>query len=138
MLAIKYATFALTATLVNLLTQKLVMSFSESAHLLYLALFFGTITGLVCKYLLDKHFIFQFTTNSLREDGRTFVLYSLVGVFTTVLFWGFELGFALWFEHENAMYLGGAIGLTLGYIIKYQLDKRFVFVKLQTLAHNQQ
>jgi len=25
-------------------------------------------------------------------------------------------------------YLGGAIGLTLGYVIKYRLDKRFVFV----------
>jgi hypothetical protein len=31
------------------------------------------------------------------------------------------------FNSETARLAGGALGLTLGYIAKYQLDKRFVF-----------
>lgn len=55
-------------------------------------------------------------------------LYTFTGVFTTALFWGIEFGFQSLFGTDAMRYLGGAIGLTLGYIIKYRLDKRFVFV----------
>ena len=32
------------------------------------------------------------------------------------------------------LYLGGAVGLAIGYVLKYQLDKRFVFVTRTTVA----
>ena len=37
------------------------------------------------------------------------------------------MGFFYLFDFEGAAYVGGALGLAVGYVIKYQLDKRFVF-----------
>ena len=50
-----------------------------------------------------------------------------MGLVTTVIFWGFEFGFDHLFETREMRYLGGIIGLAIGYYAKYQLDKRFVF-----------
>lgn len=50
-----------------------------------------------------------------------------MGVFTTFIFWGFEIGFDLIFKTEMAKYIGAVFGLSIGYIIKYFLDKKFVF-----------
>lgn len=128
MIALKYSLFAVFATAVNLLTQALYFLLAaDTAHIL-LALALGTGTGLVTKYLLDKHYIFAYQTASLKEDSKTFFAYSLVGVFTTVIFWMFELGFDAAFSSDYAKYLGGAIGLAIGYVLKYQIDKRLVFV----------
>ena len=43
------------------------------------------------------------------------------------IFWGLEFGFNWVFHTKEMRYLGGIIGLAIGYLIKYQLDKRFVF-----------
>jgi len=51
-----------------------------------------------------------------------------MGIITTLLFWGVELGFDYFFDHHLAKYAGAITGLSLGYLIKYHLDKRFVFV----------
>ena len=50
-----------------------------------------------------------------------------MGVFTTLIFWGFEILFDKLFEHELSKYAGAVIGLSIGYIVKYNLDKKFVF-----------
>jgi hypothetical protein len=50
-----------------------------------------------------------------------------MGLFTTFIFWGFELGFNFLFESTPMRYLGAVIGLTIGYFVKYQLDLRYVF-----------
>ncbi|MGL5734433.1 MAG: GtrA family protein, partial [Beijerinckiaceae bacterium] len=87
----------------------------------------GTIAGLAVKYMLDKTMIFKFEARDLRHDGAMFARYSLMGVATTLIFWGFEMAFHFAFGTDGMRYLGGAIGLVIGYIVKYQLDKRFVF-----------
>lgn len=87
----------------------------------------GTLAGLLVKYVLDKLYIFHYTAGSLFEDGRTFILYSCMGLFTTLVFWGTELAFDMLFEARSSRYLGAAVGLGLGYWLKYHLDKRFVF-----------
>ena len=51
-----------------------------------------------------------------------------MGVFTTAIFWGTEYAFHLIFTTDAMRYIGGVLGLTIGYYIKYQLDKRFVFI----------
>ena len=53
-----------------------------------------------------------------------------MGVFTTLIFWSLEFGFTLLFQTKEMRYLGGIIGLAIGYFTKYQLDKRFVFRKI--------
>ena len=79
------------------------------------------------KYVLDKIFIFRFRAASTLHDRHTFILYTAMGVVTTLLFWGFEFGFNSAFQDKDMRYVGGLIGLGLGYWAKYHLDKRFVF-----------
>jgi putative flippase GtrA len=126
-LAFNYACFAIIATLANLLTQMLVDQALSGEFIIYLAMGCGTVTGWISKYLLDKHYIFKFRALSVREETRTFMRYGLTGGLTTLLFWGFELAFDAWFGTRLARYLGAGIGLSIGYGVKYRLDKRFVF-----------
>ena len=90
-------------------------------------MFFGTLTGLIAKYILDKKYIFYYVVKDKKEDSQKFILYSIMGVFTTLIFWGFEIGFDYIFDSEIAKYIGAIIGLSIGYITKYFLDKKFVF-----------
>jgi len=127
MIAIRYIVFAIISTIVNLLFQYLSFEIYDGFLALYLAMFLGTLAGLVLKYILDKKYIFFHTPKSKKDDGKKFLLYSLMGLFTTFIFWGFEIGFDYLFQDENAKYLGAVIGLSIGYIVKYNLDKKFVF-----------
>lgn len=112
----------------NLTAQALVMYFNNNSHSMLLSMLVGTGVGLVTKYILDKRYIFIFKTENLAQDGRLFLLYSVMGIVTTALFWIIEYGFHWIFATELMRYIGGAIGLILGYLIKYRLDKQFVFV----------
>lgn len=87
----------------------------------------GTLTGLFTKYFLDKLYIFNYVTTGKADDIKKFTLYSFMGIFTTSIFWSFELSFNLMFESTIAKYLGGLLGLSIGYSFKYLLDKKFVF-----------
>lgn len=125
-----YIFFALIATAVNLLAQWPFFQLFDGWWVLYLALLVGTLAGLVTKYLLDKKWIFNYQASSKKDDLHKFGLYSLMGVFTTVIFWGTEMSFFYLFDFNGAQYVGGGLGLAVGYIVKYYLDKKFVFNKL--------
>lgn len=126
-LTLKYALFACIATLVNVATQYASLSVYNRTFSLYIAMAFGTLGGLVVKYVLDKRYIFNYTVVNRRDDANKFLLYSLMGVFTTFIFWGCEIAFNAFFASEAAKYWGAVLGLALGYTTKYQLDKRYVF-----------
>lgn len=87
----------------------------------------GTGFGLVVKYILDKKYIFQYKTETTGHNRHIFFLYTVMGILTTFIFWSFEFGFHYIFETKEMRYLGGIIGLMIGYICKYYLDKKFVF-----------
>ena len=126
-LTLKYAMFACIATLANLVTQYASFSVYEGGYSLYVAMAFGTLTGLIVKYFLDKKYIFHYVVANRREDLQKFVLYSLMGVLTTLIFWGFEITFNALFTSAAAKYWGAVIGLAVGYTTKYHMDKRYVF-----------
>jgi len=128
MLATKYIIFAVVSTLFNLLFQYLSLELYSGLGSLYVAMFFGTLVGLVVKYVLDKKFIFYHEVKDKKDDAKKFILYSLMGVFTTIIFWGTEISFNALLEDPNAKYIGAVIGLSIGYIIKYFLDKKYVFI----------
>lgn len=128
MLAIKYSIFAGISTLFNLLFQYFSFGIYGGFGSLYVAMFIGTVAGLVVKYVLDKKFIFYHTTKDKKDDAKKFGLYSLMGVFTTIIFWGTEIAFDTLFQDSNSKYLGAVIGLSIGYVIKYFLDKKYVFI----------
>lgn len=126
-LAIRYAIFVGIATVVNIGAQEATVQVYQGPYDLFGSILIGTGVGLVVKYLLDKHFIFRFRPQNKSHDGKTFILYAVMGVLTTGVFWGFELAFNALYHNKEMRYLGGVIGLALGYLMKYQLDKRFVF-----------
>ena len=128
MLALKYGIFAAISTLVNLLFQWISFRIYAGFGSLYTAMAVGTLAGLLVKYVLDKKWIFYHTPKDRRDDAKKFVLYSFMGIFTTIIFWGTEMLFYYLVRFPGSQYVGGALGLTIGYILKYFLDKRFVFV----------
>lgn len=128
-LAITYVILALIATTANIGAQDLVIRGYSGAFDVLLSVAVGTGVGLLVKYVLDKQYIFRYRTRNAVHDGQIFALYALMGLGTTVIFWGFEFSFYYLFETKEMRYLGGVIGLAIGYLTKYHLDKRFVFRK---------
>ena len=63
----------------------------------------------------------------MKHESKVFTLYILMGILTTTIFWGFEFSFHILYQSNEMRYLGGVIGLMIGYIFKYFLDKRYVF-----------
>lgn len=126
-LAIRYAILALVAILTNLISQDLTSRLVTGHVGFVLSLTVGTAAGLLIKFWLDKRYIFHFQARSISHDGATFLLYAVTGLATTAIFWSFEIAFHLIFSNTLLRYVGGALGLALGYRIKYALDKRYVF-----------
>jgi hypothetical protein len=126
-LASIYLLLAAIATLVNIATQDVLARMYGGAGSLWLAMLAGTGAGLVVKYILDKRFIFRFQATSLAHDSQTFLLYTTAGVATTLIFWAVEYTFDHLFQTRSARYAGAVLGLAIGYLCKYRLDKRFVF-----------
>ncbi|MCB1744238.1 MAG: GtrA family protein [Gammaproteobacteria bacterium] len=126
-IAVLYALFAMLATASNIGAQELSLRLYAGEHAITLSILVGTAVGLLTKFVLDKRYIFRHRSESMSADTRVFVLYTLTGIGTTAIFWGCELLFHLLFEGRAMRYLGGVIGLAIGYLIKYRLDRRFVF-----------
>jgi putative flippase GtrA len=128
-LALKYAIFAALATALNIAGQDLSLVLYRGDGMLLFSVLVGTAVGLVTKYQLDKNYIFRFQPRDLRHDSTTFILYTGMGLFTTALFWAFEFSFHLLYQDKGMRYLGAILGLALGYLLKYRLDRRFVFAR---------
>jgi putative flippase GtrA len=126
-LALIYAILALIATAANIGSQDLVIRNYAGPYAIAISIFVGTGVGLLLKYILDKRYIFRFQAKDAIHDGQTFILDTIMGLATTVIFWGFEFTFQHLFQSDGMRYLGGAIGLAIGYFTKYHLDKRYVF-----------
>ena len=122
-----YTIFALFATVANIGSQEISIQIYQGTFAIMLSIFIGTGVGLVLKYWLDKRYIFQYQTQSISHGSKTFTLYTIMGLVTTFIFWGFELAFEAIYGTKEMRYLGGVIGLSIGYYVKYQLDKRYVF-----------
>jgi putative flippase GtrA len=126
-LILRYTVFAVIATLANLATQRLVLIQGDNAPWFAAAVAAGTLVGLVVKYVLDKRWIFADTSTGMKAHGRKFTLYTAMGLVTTAIFWGTETAF-WWIWQTDAMReLGAVLGLSVGYVVKYNLDRRFVF-----------
>lgn len=128
-LALRYLLFAAIAVAANLGSQALVFGVAGGGPLAFAAaLVIGTGVGLLVKYVLDARWIFYAAPTRPAEEGKTFLGYAGTGLVTTAIFWGteiaFHFGFPAW---EEARYAGGALGLAVGYVVKYRLDRRFVF-----------
>lgn len=130
-LIFRYAVFAILATFANLATQRIVLSDGTGPGNFVLAIAAGTIVGLILKYFLDKRWIFYDQGTGIKDHGQKFTLYTVMGLVTTAIFWGMETIFWLLWQTDTMRELGAVIGLVIGYVVKYNLDRRFVFTDAQ-------
>lgn len=128
--AAAYISFAVIATIFNILTQDILSYLYNGRFDVFISIFIGTAIGLVIKFILDKRYIFKYHNNKLKKNSQVFVLYTVMGIITTAVFWGFEFGFHYLFATKEMRYLGAIIGLMIGYVCKYYLDKRYVFTQV--------
>ena len=127
----RYALFAVIATIFNLSTQRIILYLAPeisfvAANIIF-AMVAGTFVGLVIKYVLDKKWIFYDPSDDVVSDGKKFSKYTMTGIVTTAIFWLSETGFWYVFETDFMREAGAILGLMVGYIVKYRLDKKFVF-----------
>lgn len=127
-IAVLYTLFAAFSTAINIGAQMLSIWLYTGLYAIELSILVGTAAGLPLRYILEKRHIFAFESQGIAHDGQLFVLYSFMGVFTTAIFWGVEYAFQLIFGTDTMRYIGGVVGLAIGFYVKYQLDKKFVFV----------
>ena len=140
-LVLRYAAFAVIAIAVNLAMQRAVHAAGGVLPVLaerigpetyryavYVrALGAGTAAGLVVKYVLDKRWIFYDTATGVAAHGKKFGLYTVMGLITTAIFWGTQTTFWMIWDTVFMREVGAILGLTVGYLTKYWLDRRFVF-----------
>lgn len=87
----------------------------------------GTTVGLVTKYLLDKFVIYKQSVGSNEREVKKALTYTASGGGTTLLFWMIEYGFHLATQSDCWRYFGAVLGLTIGYTIKFFVDRKLVF-----------
>ncbi len=114
----RYVLFAIVASLCNLGVQRLVIYTVNHPSRLAVAVVLGTAVGLVVKYALDKRWIFQDMSRGAAAHAKRFSGSTLMGVGTTLLFWGMELGFWTFWKTETMRELGAVLGLSIGYVVK--------------------
>lgn len=135
-LIMRYSAFAAIAMTASLLAQRLVLAFDKTTIGFAAALTFGTFIGLIVKYTLDKRWIFFDASTGIRSHSHKFSLYTAMGVVTTLIFWAAETSFWLISKTNHMREIGAILGLIIGYTIKYQLDRRYVFTDAQVAGRD--
>lgn len=132
--AVFYTLFAVISTFINIGSQMASIWAYKGPLYVEISILVGTAMGLPLRYFLEKRFIFAFTSRNLAHDGKLFIFYIAMGVITTLIFWSTEYAFYLIYDTDFMRYVGGVVGLTVGFYVKYQLDKKYVFVSSSSEA----
>ena len=127
-IALLYTLFAVLSTAINIGCQMVSIWAYKGPFYVEISILVGTAMGLPLRYFLEKRFIFAFTSRNFKHDGKLFIFYSAMGLITTLIFWSTEYAFHLIYETDFMRYVGGAVGLAIGFFVKYNLDKKYVFV----------
>src|ERR1700733_13763770 len=89
MIFIRYVAFAIVAGLTNIAAQEIFVRAVPLAPIMA-SIFSGTALGFFVKYLLEKRWVFFDEYDSHVAEARKIVLYGVLGVGTTALFWAIE------------------------------------------------
>jgi hypothetical protein len=124
-----YTLFAAFSTVINICVQMISIWLYKGLHAVEVSVLVGTVISFPLRYFLEKRYIFAFMTIKISQDGQLFVLYGLMSIFTTAIFWIVEYIFQLVWGIDTMRYIGGIIGLMIGFYFKYYLDKKYVFIE---------
>lgn len=122
----RYAATAVLSVLANLVAQEATVQGVPEAHLM-VSIIVGTLVGFFIKYVVDKVWTFRERYTTPAGEAQRITLSGLFSVLTTLIFWGFELGFHAIWQTDFAKYLGAVLGLSIGYVLKFWLDRHHVF-----------
>ena len=129
---IKYILFSFISMLINIISQRIIFTLNSSEHVFTLAIITGTITGFISKYYFDKNFVFKDKTLLILDKSKQILKYAYFAVFTTLIFLTTEYLFWIIYNTHSAREIGAVIGLSIGYYLKYILDKKYVFNQPKT------
>lgn len=122
----RYAATAVLSVLANLVAQEATIRGLPDAHLM-VSILVGTLVGFFVKYLFDKTWTFREPYTTPLGEAQRVTLSGVFSVLTTLIFWAFELGFYAIWQTDFAKYSGAVLGLSIGYFLKFWLDRRHVF-----------
>lgn len=125
--------FAVAAIFSNLFTQRPSLTLCAGASALPRAICLGIPAGLAVKFHLGKRWIFR--DAPAEAQSWKFGLYTLTGAVTTLVFRGTEYSFGIAWLTDLMREASAVLGLSIGYLTKYHLDKRFVFAAPRGLGN---
>ena len=76
-IAVLYTAFAVLSTVINIGSQMLSIWAFKGPYSVEISILVGTAAGLPLRYVLEKRYIFAFTSNNLAHDGKLFIFYSV-------------------------------------------------------------
>jgi len=79
------------------------------------------------KFFLDKYIVFKKSSLKIKETSQEFFKYFGFAILTTILNVGIQ--FTLTNIFKPPLEVSFAVALTIGYIIKFFLDRKYVFTK---------
>ncbi len=121
---ILYVVFAAFAICLNMFVQNLMFALWPLGGAIFVAMPVGAGVALLTKYFLDRRYVFASERSASRIE---FLKYALTGGFITAVF--FVTEYAIWiiYQTDYARNVGIVIGMTVGYTLKYVLDRHFIF-----------
>lgn len=126
---VAYLLFGFLASALNIGSQAISFYFmGRDTQDVFIAMVVGTAVGFVFKYYVDKKVIFKHTSITVSMEGVVALKYTLFSILTTLVYILFEMFAHTYFEHCCKEEVGAALGLLVGYIIKYYLDKHYTFI----------
>ncbi|MFX1238128.1 MAG: GtrA family protein, partial [Promethearchaeota archaeon] len=79
------------------------------------------------KFPLDKYVVFKKGGSNLKDSSQEFIKYMGLAILTTILNIGIQ--FIMTNLFRTPLEISFIVGLTIGYIAKFFLDKKYVFTK---------
>jgi putative flippase GtrA len=80
----------------------------------------------ITKFVLDKFIVFEKKSTDFKQTGNEFVKYFFFAILTTILNIGIQF-ILRFFTPEAWITIRIIIALTIGYIVKFLLDRKYVF-----------
>ncbi|OLS14370.1 MAG: hypothetical protein RBG13Loki_2019 [Promethearchaeota archaeon CR_4] len=90
----------------------------------------GVAVGYIVKFILDKFIVFQKRNTKLKQSSVEFIKYFAFALVTTAINLGIQLILINFADFHEIVAL--IISLSVGYTIKFLLDRKYVFPQTET------
>tara|TARA_B100000989_G_scaffold299003_1_gene291845 strand:- start:5206 stop:5595 length:390 start_codon:yes stop_codon:yes gene_type:complete len=121
----KYILVSLISIIANIALQILFLEVYTKMYRVELSIIIATALTMPARYVLERKFIFSRIRYS--SDTKSFLVYTFSACIATVIFIVTEYVFHLVFANDALRYLGGMIGLSLGFYFKFWFDTLKVY-----------